>query len=51
VLDKKVYIELMVVVDKKMKDYYGQNLENHILTLIFLVIELFIFDLILKYFN
>jgi hypothetical protein len=26
-------------------------LENHILTLIFLVIELFIFDLILKYFN
>jgi len=37
VLDKKIYLELLVVVDKKMKDYYGENLENHIQTLMFLV--------------
>ena len=36
-MDKKIYLELLVVVDKKMKDYYGENLENHILTLMFLV--------------
>lgn len=37
VLDKNIYLELLVVVDKKMKDYYGNNLENHISTLLFLV--------------
>ena len=37
VIDKKIYLELMVVVDKKMREYYGDNLENHIQTLLFLV--------------
>ncbi len=27
----------MVVVDQSMEEYYGTNLENHILTLLFLV--------------
>jgi hypothetical protein len=37
VIDKKVYLELMVVIDKSMEEYYSTNLENHIMTLLFLV--------------
>ena len=37
VIDQKIYLELMVVVDQSMEEYYGANLKNHILTLLFLV--------------
>lgn len=36
-VDKKVYLELLVVVDIKMEEFYGEFLENHVLTLLFLV--------------
>ena len=38
--DRRVYLELMVVVDKEMEDYYGANLENHVLTIMFMVSEM-----------
>jgi len=36
-VDKKVYLELLVVVDIKMEEFYGEFLENHVLTLLFQV--------------
>ncbi len=41
VLDRKIYLELMVVVDDKMEEYYGDNLENHVLTLMFLATQMY----------
>jgi hypothetical protein len=41
VLDRKIYLELMVVVDEKMEEYYGDNLENHVLTLMFLAAQMY----------
>ena len=41
IIERNVYLELLVVVDKKMEDYYGENLENHVLTLLFMVIFFF----------
>ena len=37
IIDRRVYLELLVVVDAKMYEFYGDNLENHVLTLMFLV--------------
>ncbi len=41
VLDRKIYLELMVVVDDRMEEYYGDNLENHVLTLMFLATQMY----------
>ena len=40
IVDRRVYLELMVVVDKEMEEYYGANLENHVLTIMFMVNEM-----------
>lgn len=37
IVDRRIYLELLVVVDEKMFEYYGEHLENHILTLMFMV--------------
>jgi hypothetical protein len=37
VIHSNVYVELILVVDMKMYEYYGENLENHVLTTMFLV--------------
>ena len=40
VIERKVYLELMVLVDEKMEEYYGEYLENHVLTLLFMVFKI-----------
>ena len=37
VIDRPIYLELFVVVDAKMHEHYGDNLANHVRTLLFLV--------------
>jgi hypothetical protein len=37
VIDRNIYVELLLVVDQKMKQFYGDELENHVLTIMFLV--------------
>ena len=37
IIDRKIYLELLVVVDIEMEKFYGEGLENHVLTLLFLV--------------
>ena len=50
VIDRKIYLELLVVVDKKMEEFYGNGLENHVLTLLFLVSDEEFFLLVPKKF-
>ncbi|RNA19970.1 A disintegrin and metallo ase with thrombospondin motifs 20, partial [Brachionus plicatilis] len=41
VVDRRVFLELLVVVDRQMYDFYGENLNNHIITLLFMTTQLY----------